>query len=130
VEDLTLTSFEKDEIIEAVDGFNATILDLTTEFEIPVVDVNGAYDTLNTEGIDGFTELFVLDDPLNTAFSLYGIHPNNGGQAITANLFIEAINESFGLNIPLLDTEQFRGQYVNTIYVAETSINAIREVIE
>jgi len=55
----------------------------------------------------------VLSDVENTAFSLDGIHPNNGGHAIIANAFIDVINKAFGLNIPLVDTAEFSGQYLN-----------------
>ena len=59
---------------------------------------------LNNEGIDGFTSDFVLIDPLNTTYSLDGVHPNDAGYGIIANLFIEKINETFDMFIPLVDT--------------------------
>ena len=111
--DLTLTRFERNSIQDAVSNFNAVISEVASEFGIPVVDINSALSTLNYVGIDGFSGRFVLVDPKNTAFSLDGIHPNNGGYAIIANQFIQVIDESFGFNIPLLETDQFRGQYVN-----------------
>ena len=111
--DLTLTRFERNSIQDAVGNFNAVISEVATEFGIPVVDINSALSTLNNVGIDGFSGRFVLVDPTNTAFSLDGIHPNNGGYAIIANQFIQVVDESFGFKIPLLDTDQFRGQYVN-----------------
>lgn len=110
---LTLTKFERNSIQDAVGNLNAVISEVASEFGIPVVDINSALSTLNHVGIDGFSGRFVLIDPKNTAFSLDGIHPNNGGYAIIANQFIQVIDESFGFDIPLLDTDQFRGQYVN-----------------
>jgi lysophospholipase L1-like esterase len=110
---LTLTNFERNSIQDAVDDFNSVISEVASEFGIPVVDINSALSTLNDLGIDGFSGRFVLADTENTAFSLDGVHPNNGGYAIIANEFIQVINESFGFRIPLLDTDQFRGQYVN-----------------
>lgn len=113
-DNLTLTGLEKVNIQAAVEVFNLIISNLALDFNIPVVDINSAYKQLTTEGIENYTGTYVLEDPLNTAFSLDGIHPNNGGHAIIANLFIDVINESFGLDIPPLDTDQFRGQYSNT----------------
>jgi lysophospholipase L1-like esterase len=114
-ENLTLTGFEKTSIQEAVSRFNFIISELASERGTPVVDIFNAFKLLMTEGVDGFSGDFVLEDALNTAFSLDGIHPNNGGYAIIANLFIEAINESLNQEIKFLDTDQFRGQYADMI---------------
>lgn len=111
--DSTLTLMEQTVITDATNTLNTIILDLSTEFGIPVVDINSTLSEINISGIDGFTGEFVLKDPENTAFSLDGIHANNAGYAIIANRFIDVINQSFGMNIPPLDTEQFRGQYIN-----------------
>jgi lysophospholipase L1-like esterase len=111
--DLTLTIEESAVIQGAVQDFNSIISNVAGEFGVPVVDINEALMRLNNEGIDGYTSDFVLIDPVNTAYSLDGIHPNDGGYAIIANLFIETINESLDMAIPLVNTEQFRGQYSN-----------------
>lgn len=111
--DLTLTFDEGIVIQEAVENFNSIISDIAGEFGVPVVDINEALMRLNGEGIDGFTSDFVLIDSVSTAYSLDGVHPNDAGYGIIANLFIEKINEAFEMNIPLVDTEQFRGQYSN-----------------
>jgi len=127
-EDLTLTGLEKDDIRDAVDGFNNIISDLVSEFNMDMVDLNTEYEKLNNEGIDGYTGSFVLADAVNTAFSLDGIHPNNGGHALIANFFIEAINESFDLEIIPLDTDLFRGQYAEMTTLEGTSIDSINQL--
>jgi lysophospholipase L1-like esterase len=119
---LTLTKSENDAIQSAIDGYNATIADLATEFKMPVANFNALFTQLNTQGIDGFSGGFVLQDPVNTAFSLDGIHPDNAGYALMTNLEIGVINDSYGLNIPFLDTEEFRGQYASMKDVSATSI--------
>lgn len=111
--DFTMTMEESDVIQSAVEEFNTIIESAAADFGIPVVDINSALLTLNTEGIDGFNSEFVLSDPVNTAYSLDGIHPNNAGYAIIANLFIGTLNASFDMGIPMINTEQFRGQYQN-----------------
>ncbi len=112
-EDSTLTNMEEIVIGEAINDINNTIAELLDEFNISLVDINDTLSELNTNGIDGFTGNFVLDDVENTAFSLDGIHANNAGYAIIANRFINVINQSFAMDIPLVDTQQFRGQYSN-----------------
>lgn len=107
----TLNSVEKSAIQSSVISFNNSISSIAGQFGIPVVDFNSALIQLNSTGINGFSGNFVLTDTPNTAFSLDGIHPNNAGYAIVANLFIEKINEETGLDIPPLNTGDFSGQY-------------------
>lgn len=111
--EFTLNINERNTIQDAVINFNNSISSVASGFDIPVVDINSTLNELNDSGIDGFTGNFVLGDPANTAFSLDGIHANNAGYAIIANRFIQKINEEFGMNIPLLNTADFGGQYVN-----------------
>jgi hypothetical protein len=64
-------------------------------------------------GVDGYSGKFILTDPVNTAFSLDGVHPNNGGNAIIANKVISLMNSfSSDIQIPLINTAQYKGQYV------------------
>lgn len=111
--DLTLT-FDKSGVIqEAVESFNSIISDAAGEYGVTVVDINEALMRLISEGIDGFTSDFVLIDPLNTAYSLNGVHTIDAGYGIIVDLFIEKINETFDMFIHIVDTEQFRVQYSN-----------------
>lgn len=108
---MTLTHSEKVNIENAVAGFNQVILELTQARDIPLVDANTALNQLNSSGIDGYSGKFVYFDVENTAFSLDGIHPNNGGYAIIANEFIRVMNQFPDIDIPLLNTADFKGQY-------------------
>jgi len=111
---MTITSTEASTIKVAVDGFNQTIASLASTNRIPVVDVNAALTELNFNGIDGATGKFVMVDPATTAFSLDGVHPNNAGNAIIANTFIEVINNVLQLDtpIPQIDVSTKLGQYL------------------
>lgn len=111
--EFTLTASEEEIIQDTVGEFNSSIADIAFELNVPVVDANDLLFRINNQGVDGFTGEFVLVDNVNTAFSLDGVHPNNAGYAIIANEFIMVMNGSFGMNIPLIDTGQFRGQYAN-----------------
>lgn len=53
--------------------------------DIPLVDINSIWDPEKEGAFGGYSGEFVLDDPVNTTFSLDGIHPNNLGHAIIAN---------------------------------------------
>lgn len=110
---MTLTFDEPGVIQDAIENFNSIISRVADKFSVSVVDINKMFMRLNNEGVEGYTSDFVLIDPVHTAYSLDGIHPNDAGYAIIANLFIEKINEAFDMNIALIDTEQFRGQYSN-----------------
>lgn len=111
--EFTLNTNERNTIQDAVNNFNNSISSVASGFGVPVVDINSTLNELNNFGIDGFTGNFVLEDPSNTAFSLDGVHANNAGYAIIANRFIQKFNEEYGMNIPLINTADFGGQYVN-----------------
>lgn len=117
---LTITEAENVALENAVNAYNQIITAVTSGVGIPVIDANAKMSELNQSGIDGFTGRFVFFDPANTAFSLDGIHPNNGGNAIIANEFIKVMNQFPDINLPLIDTQQFRGQYTGGSGVPKT----------
>ncbi|KAA3614610.1 MAG: SGNH/GDSL hydrolase family protein [Calditrichaeota bacterium] len=124
---VTLTADEGVAIKAAVDGFNAAIATLAQQFQAPVVDMNTALGTLNSSGIDGMSGKFVLLDPVNTAFSLDGVHPNDAGYAIIANLFIQTINGMLDLAIEPVDVSYYAGQYVGK-RISTISVEAAEQV--
>ena len=109
---LTITAAEEAAIEGAVTGFNQIISGIAGNVGIPVVDANQLLHDLNMNGIDGYSGKFILADPVNTAFSLDGVHPNNGGNAIIANKIISLMNTFPDIQIPLINTAQYKGQYV------------------
>ncbi len=125
---VTLTVDEGVAIKAAVEGFNATIATLAQQFQAPVVDMNAALSALNSTGLEGMSGKFVLLDPANTAFSLDGVHPNDAGYAIVANLFIQTINGMLELTVPPLNVAaDYGGQYVGK-RVSKISLKAARQV--
>jgi len=111
-EDYTITESEFADILDAVADFNVIIEGLCSQFDVPLVDINHLWNPDNEGAFYGYSGEFVLDDPENTVFSLDGVHPNNLGHAIIANAFIEKINEALEMNIPALNLEDYKGQYV------------------
>jgi len=112
---MTLTSTETSTIKDAVDGFNQTITSLANTYQIPVIDANSLLTELNENGLDGASGKYVLVDPVTTAFSLDGVHPNNAGNAIIANAFIGVINSVLQLDptIPEVNVSDKFGQYLS-----------------
>ncbi len=126
---MSLTATENFTIKQAVDGFNSTMQALAAQFHIPLVDANAMLSKLNSSGTEGFSGRFVLLDPANTAFSLDGVHPNDGGYAIMANAFIEKINAAFQLAIPKLNPTEFKGQYGDHVS-AQLTMEVVEQVKE
>ncbi len=124
---LTLTNDELATIRSAVDDFNSVITTLSGG-QIPVLDANSMLGELNTNGIEGYSGQFVLLDPANTAFSLDGVHPNNGGYALVANAFINIINAALNLDVPTLDVDQFKGQYLGMGKIEGLTWDAVNQV--
>lgn len=110
---LTLTQLEEDAIAQAVSSFNQVIEGIAVSItpNIPVIDMNSLLSTLNSSGYEGYSGQFVFFDPQNTAFSLDGVHPNNGGYAMIANEFIKELNNFPDITLPLLNLDDFKGQY-------------------
>lgn len=140
---MTITTEEAAAISGAVTYFNAIIAGIATRGtpeatdDIPVVDINTLLGTLNSSGLEGFTGYYVLMDRDNTAFSLDGVHPNNGGQALIANAFIDKINQVMTLQhlptIPRLNTDEYKGQYTpgNAPKIAaKTDFSQVRKFFE
>lgn len=102
---LTLTATEVEAIESTIVEYNGIITSLAEAYDFTVADVNGML-----AGFIGAPETthfqFLLgadpDMPVEvaaglTAFSLDGLHPNNRGYSMVANVFIDAINEELEL---------------------------------
>ncbi len=124
---MSLTVTENDAIKQAVDGFNTVLQNLAAQFNIPMVDANSMLITLNSSGLEGYSGRFVMLDPANTAFSLDGVHPNDGGYALIANAFIEKMNATYKLAIPKLNCADFKGQYGGSVS-AQLTKEAVEQV--
>jgi hypothetical protein len=121
---MSITTAEDNTIKQAVDGFNNTL----KAFQVPLVDANAMLTTLNKSGMEGYSGKFVLFDQANTAFSLDGVHPNNGGYALVANAFIDKINATFQLTIPRLNPAEFKGQYSGAAPSSQLVMEAVEQV--
>ncbi len=113
---LILTAAELLEIKERIDAFNEIISSSASAIadnRVALADVNAAFNELAVTGSMGLLFNGVLLTaslaPPYGGFSEDGVHPNTRGYAFTANVFIEAINEKFGANIPLVNLGNYPG---------------------
>ena len=110
----TLLADELAEVEARTDAFNTiiagTIAGLGVGDRVALADVNAAFNDLVTgpQLQDGVAVAATLAPPAGV-FSEDGAHPNSRGYAIAANVFIEAINDKFGANVPRVNVAQFAG---------------------
>lgn len=104
-----LDTKEIENISNATTAFNNEIKALADNHGLAFVDVNAIMKEAAANGLvfDGltFTPTFVTGG----IFSLDGIHLSKQGNAIVANYFIDAINETYGANIPKVIVSQYPG---------------------
>lgn len=104
---------DKDEVIKVkdyVNSYNSSIKSLATSKGLAIADTYNYFnqvastDGINVQGVN-LKSLFISGG----AFSLDGIHLTPRGNAVIANVFIEAINAKYGATIPTVDITQYRG---------------------
>lgn len=104
---VVLSAAEIATINARVAAFNNIIRSEATRVNAAHVDMNAVFRQVATEGINvggiTFTENFLTGG----IFSYDGVHPNAFGYAYVANLFIDAINEQFEGEIPLVNLYPF-----------------------
>lgn len=104
---------EQQDVVEATTAFNQIIRTVAEQHDLAFVDVNSIMDEVAVTGVN-FDE-YSLNARLvfGGAFSLDGVHPTARGYAFLANKFLEAINETYGSNLPPVRAADY-----NTLYPA------------
>jgi hypothetical protein len=102
-----LTVAEVNAIQNRVNAYNAIIRETATQTGSALADINALLRTVATDGynIGGIT--FTEDFVTGGTFSLDGVHPQPLGYAVAANTFIDAINDTYDADIPLVDLFPF-----------------------
>jgi len=98
----TLTTTETALLAAVVDGYNAAIADLAVSHGFTVADIALAWSTLPAPALTHFVLLLgegldVEQAAATTLYSLDGLHLNNRGHSVAANVFLDAINTELGL---------------------------------
>jgi hypothetical protein len=130
--DFTITPDEETTVIDVITKYNVILTSLSTEFDVPLVDIVGSWwgDASTTNpAFGGYSGAHPIQDQDTTTFSLDGVHPNNLGHALSANAFIKVLNQEWSLGIPELNPESFKGQYTGKS-ILPGSIKAIERVKE
>lgn len=100
-------------IRDAVTSYNASIAAIVAAnpTRLALADWNAAYQTMVTNGVvsvDGVLLTPAIAPP-NAAISEDAVHPNGRGAAYFANVFIDAINETFDAAIPKAKVNTYKG---------------------
>jgi lysophospholipase L1-like esterase len=102
-----LSAAEAATIQDRINHYNATIAAVANERGAALIDINAALHELATTGVPvggiTYTSAFLTGG----IFGYDGVHPNAFGYAYVANLFIEAINDKFGGDVPLVNLLPF-----------------------
>lgn len=103
-----LDTKEAAEVVARVNDFNNAIKSVAASKGLAVADVN-AFLTAVKNGIriDGLS--VSAKYITGNGFSLDGIHLTPIGNALMANVFIEAINKTYGAQVPRLNISDYRG---------------------
>lgn len=102
---------DKDEVVKVkdyVNSYNNSIKSLATSKGLAIADTYAYFNQvktgINVQGV-GINAAFITGG----AFSLDGIHLTPRGNAVIANVFIDAINAKYGSTVPNIDITQYRG---------------------
>lgn len=101
---------DKDEVARVKDyvlSYNSTIKSLADSKSLAIADTYSYLNQVKTgivlQGVS-INSSFITGG----AFSLDGVHLTPRGNAVIANVFIDAINSKYGSNIPVVDITQYR----------------------
>lgn len=104
-----LTRSEVMNVKNAVSGYNEAIKSVSSQLNVPMLDADAVYSKLNTNGILWNGAKYSTEFVRGGLVSLDGIHPTQRGYAVIANEFIQAINDNYYANVPLVDINDYEG---------------------
>lgn len=106
-----LTATEVAEIKVATDAYNTVIKNAATTNGLAFVDTYAIMNQLLNGGIRFGNNQVTASFITGGAFSLDGVHPSARGYSLIANKFLQAINSTYGANIPSVDLGNYQIQY-------------------
>ncbi len=108
-----LTPTEQALVKDAMMAFNQTIADAAAQYGLAFVDANAFMNTMADGGMplaDGSTVTATY--ATGGGFSLDGVHPSPRGYALLANIFLDAIETTYGAKLPRANPLDFTGLYI------------------
>jgi hypothetical protein len=123
--DFVLTSAEAGLISQRIAEFNAVIKDVAAARGMGVADMNQVFETITS------TPPVLLGIPVTTRFlggifSLDAVHPSNIGQAVTANVFINAFNATYGAGMAPLSLQELLFLFLTDPFVDHDQDGTVR----
>jgi hypothetical protein len=104
-----LDESEAAEVKSRVNEFNSIIKQNAESKNLAVADVNAFLTMLKENPNYGINGVRINASYITgNAFSLDGIHLTPMGNAVVANIFIDAINKKYNTNIPKVDITKYR----------------------
>lgn len=103
-----LTPQEQAQVIQAQAAYNTTIEALAAQNNLAFVDVDVLLQEVSEMGIAYNGGVLTSEFATGGAFSLDGVHLTPRGYALIANKAIEAINQTYNADIPLVDIGYYR----------------------
>jgi len=97
-----LDSLEAAAISQRISDFNQIIRSVAAAHGMAVADTAALFDAVATNFLN-IAGIPITTRYLGGLFSLDGVHPSNFGQGLASLIFIEALNQHYGLNIPPMD---------------------------
>lgn len=102
-DEFVLAKTEQVRITAASDSYNATIQALARAKGLVYVDAKSELAKLSNGGISFDGGMLTSQFVTGGAFSLDGVHPTPRGYAFTANVIIQAINNTYDATIPMVN---------------------------
>ncbi len=106
-----LSTQEITEIESATGQYNQIIATLVQQFDLALVDFNSVLKEATVSGLEYDGIKFTTEFISGNTFSLDGVHLTGQGNAVAANLFIDAINSKYNAQIKPVSPRLYPGIY-------------------
>lgn len=106
-EKYVLDADEVQNVKDATESYNTTIKQIANANGLAFVDANKIMKQLKNGGLTYGGATYTAEFVSGGFFSLDGVHPTTRGNAIMANEFIKAINNTYGANLPEVDVNSY-----------------------
>ncbi|MGH9381755.1 MAG: SGNH/GDSL hydrolase family protein, partial [Thermoanaerobaculia bacterium] len=122
-DNLVLDAVETGMVQSRVAALNEAIAAVAEEHGAVLVDVNALFDGIVNNGLTLGGIDFSADFLTGGLFSYDGVHPTRLGYGVLANAFIEAINQTFDVAVPLVDLERLAFEPPTSAAAADAGVH-------
>ena len=111
-----LDSLEASAISARITAFNNIIRSVAAAHGMAVAETAAMFDAIAANSLN-IAGVPITTSYLGGLFSLDGVHPSNFGQGLAAMVFIDALNQHYGLNIPPIDWPVLGALFVSDPFI-------------